>query len=58
LLRGRSITWKISELTKYAWRFRYPCAPYLPDRKEAERAMRKASELLDAITSQLETQLN
>jgi HEPN domain-containing protein len=45
----------IGDLTVYAWRFRYPGAPYSPDRKEAEEAMRKASELLHAISSQLES---
>jgi hypothetical protein len=48
---------KIGDLTKYAWRFRYPGAPYSPDRKEAEQAMRRASELLRAITTNLEAQL-
>jgi HEPN domain-containing protein len=49
---------EIDKLTKYAWRFRYPGAPYVPDRKEAEEAMSMASALLDAIMSQLHTQFN
>jgi HEPN domain-containing protein len=46
------------KLTKYAWRFRYPGAPYSPDREEAERAMRMASLLLDAITADLTLRFN
>ena len=48
----------IGDLTKYAWRFRYPGAPYSPYREEAEQAIRKASDLLKAIDSELEDQLN
>jgi HEPN domain-containing protein len=43
----------IDQLTKYAWRFRYPGAPYVPDREEAEHAMLVASGLLHAITTLL-----
>ena len=48
----------IENLTKYAWRFRYPGAPYSPDREEAERAMQMASQLLDAIASRLNTEFS
>jgi len=48
----------IGRLTIYAWRFRYPGAPYSPDREEAERAMQMASQLLDAIASRLNTEFS
>jgi HEPN domain-containing protein len=48
----------VDDLTQYAWRFRYPGAPYSPGREEAEQAMGMASALLDSITSQLELELN
>lgn len=48
----------VNDLSKYAWRFRYPGAPYEPQREEAEEALRRASGLLDEIVSQLETEFN
>ncbi len=45
-------------LTQYAWRFRYPGAPYSPQREEAEEARRMASGLLEAISGQLELEFN
>jgi HEPN domain-containing protein len=49
---------EIDSLTKHAWRFRYPGAPYAPDREEAEDGLRMASELLEAIASQLDDEFN
>ena len=48
----------IESLTKYAWRFRYPGAPYEPQREEAEDAMGMASRLLEAINTQLQIEFN
>lgn len=48
----------IGELSQYAWRFRYPGAPYSPDSEEAEQATRMAAALLDAIDSRLEAEFN
>jgi HEPN domain-containing protein len=45
----------IERLSPYAWRFRYPGAPYSPERKEAEEAMRAAKQLLDSVASELES---
>jgi hypothetical protein len=46
----------IERLSQYAWRFRYPGAPYSPERTEAEEARRVAGQLLDAVDAQLESQ--
>ncbi len=46
----------IEKLSQYAWRFRYPGAPYSPERAEAEAARRTAGQLLDALAVQLESQ--
>ena len=48
----------IGEPSKYAWRFRYPGAPYVPGREEAEEALSMASKLFDAINARLETEFN
>ncbi len=40
-------------LSKYAWRFRYPGAPYEPDAAEAAEAYAKAEAVLRAIESRL-----
>lgn len=41
------------ELTKYAWRFRYPGAPYEPSLIEAQTAARVAEGLFQAVRSRL-----
>lgn len=46
----------IERLSQYAWRFRYPGAPYSPERTEAQEAQRAAEQLLDAMAAQLESQ--
>lgn len=46
----------IEKLSQYAWRFRYPGAPYAPERTEAEEAWRAAGQLLDAMATRLESQ--
>lgn len=48
----------IDKLTRYASRFRYPGAPYSPDREEAEKTMQMASAFFDAISDQLEAEFN
>jgi HEPN domain-containing protein len=40
-------------LTKYAWRFRYPGAPYEPALEEAQTALTLAREAMEAIVSRL-----
>jgi hypothetical protein len=40
-------------LTKYAWRFRYPGAPYVPTLDEGRTAFNLAREVVDAILSRL-----
>jgi HEPN domain-containing protein len=46
----------IERLSQYAWRFRYPGAPYSPERPEAEEARHAAGRLLDAVAARLESQ--
>jgi HEPN domain-containing protein len=46
----------IERLSQYAWRFRYPGAPYSPVRTEAEEAKQAAGRLLDALAARLESQ--
>jgi HEPN domain-containing protein len=46
----------IERLSQYAWRFRYPGAPYSPERTEAEEARHAAGRLLDAVAARLESQ--
>ena len=46
----------IEKLSQYAWLFRYPGAPYSPERKEAEEARHAAEVLLVAVTARLESQ--
>ena len=43
-------------LSQYAWRFRYPGAPYSPGRTEADDARQAARRLLEAVTGQLKSQ--
>ncbi len=40
-------------LTKYAWQFRYPGAPYDPEASEAEDALRKAEAVLREIAQRV-----
>jgi hypothetical protein len=44
----------IERLSQYAWRFRYPGAPYSPELTEAEEARHATGELLQAMAAQLE----
>jgi hypothetical protein len=46
----------IERLSQYAWRFRYPGAPYSPEQTEAEEARHAAGQLLDAMAAQLDSQ--
>lgn len=46
----------IERLSQYAWRFRYPGAPYSPERMEAEEARQAARKLLDAVANRLESE--
>ena len=46
----------IERLSEYAWRFRYPGAPYSPGREEAEEAHLMASRVLEAVAVQLKCQ--
>jgi HEPN domain-containing protein len=46
----------IERLSQYAWRFRYPGAPYSPELTEAEEARHAAGDLLQAMAAQLEPQ--
>jgi HEPN domain-containing protein len=46
----------IERLSHYAWRFRYPGAPYTPERTEADEARQAAGDLLDAVSARLESQ--
>jgi HEPN domain-containing protein len=48
----------VGSLTQYAWRFRYPGAPYEPQREEAEEARRMASGFLEAISAQLDIEFS
>ena len=45
----------IERLSQYAWRFRYPGAPYSPERTEAEEGRHAAGRLLDAVAARLES---
>jgi HEPN domain-containing protein len=45
----------IEKLSHFAWLFRYPGAPYSPERKEAEEVRIAAEELLLAVTARLES---
>jgi hypothetical protein len=47
----------IERLSQYAWRFRYPGAPYSPERTEAEAARHASSQLLEAVTVLLKFQV-
>ena len=46
----------IERLSQYAWRFRYPGAPYHPEPEEAEKARHAAAKLLDAMAAHLKSQ--
>lgn len=47
----------VEPLSKYAWQFRYPGAPYEPSLEEGQFALASASELLEAILSRLPRKL-
>ena len=44
-------------LTKYAWQFRYPGAPYEPALEEGQMAFILAREIMEAITSRLPSEV-
>jgi hypothetical protein len=48
----------IGNLSQYAWRFRYPGAPYVPDREEAEQAQKLAADLFQAIRELLNSRMH
>jgi HEPN domain-containing protein len=41
------------DLTPYAWRFRYPGAPYAPDEEQAAEALAIAQEVYDSVIARL-----
>jgi hypothetical protein len=47
------LTSRADALTKYAWRFRYPGAPYEPTLEEGRTAFNLAREVMDAILGRL-----
>jgi len=47
----------IERLSQYAWRFRYPGAPYSPGRTEAEEAQHAAGQLFNSVATWLRPQL-
>jgi len=49
----RSVLTGAKELSKYAWRFRYPGAPYEPDAAEAADAFAKAEAVVREIEQRL-----
>ena len=44
-------------LTKYAWQFRYPGAPYEPALEEGQMAFILAREIMEAMTSRLPSEV-
>ena len=46
----------IEKLSPYAWRFRYPGAPYSPEETEADAAREAAARLFQALASRLTLQ--
>lgn len=49
----RSLIDRLVPLTEYAWRYRYPGEPEMPDLGEAEAARALAHEVYDAVVSRL-----
>ena len=49
----QSVVAQAESLTQYAWRFRYPGAPYEPDASQAELEMQKA----DTVVGEIERRL-
>jgi HEPN domain-containing protein len=45
-------------LTKYAWQFRYPGAPYEPALQEGQRALALAREVVEAVASRLPAEVH
>ncbi len=50
-----SLAAQADDLTKYAWRFRYPGAPYLPTLEEGSTAQLLAIEIFNAIRTRIPT---
>ncbi len=44
---------RVGDLTKYAWKYRYPGEPQEPSRQEAEAALALAREVYEAVLSRL-----
>ena len=44
---------RLDKLTEYAWKFRYPGAPYEPTAEEAQRALALAREAYEAVLSRI-----
>jgi HEPN domain-containing protein len=42
-------------LTQYAWRFRYPGAPYEPDSTEAQEGLQRAEKAVEEVERRLRT---
>ena len=53
LITLRDLADRADSLTKYAWQFRYPGAPYDPVLSEGEQALALAREVADNIMSRL-----
>ena len=48
---------RAKELTRYAWMFRYPGAPYNPTGEEANEALALAREVVGAVLSRLPSEV-
>jgi len=46
---------EIERLSRYAWCFRYPGAPYSPDSQDAEQAEQAAADLFGSVSLLLQT---
>jgi hypothetical protein len=53
----KDIVDRADTLTKYAWQFRYPGAPYEPDLEEGRRALALAREVAEAVSSRLPSEV-
>lgn len=49
----RDVLGRATELTPYAWRFRYPGTPSVPTMDEAREALRIAREVYEAVLARL-----
>ena len=47
---------RLKDLTDYAWKFRYPGAPYEPTVEEAQEVLALAREAVEAVSSRVPEQ--